>query len=338
MQYLEVGLEIKHDLGQDYWVGVTAPAGQAYLTIRLPLDISALRTAYRMLPEAIRLEELHKHVFSLLGQTAQTVGRQLFNALMIGQIRILYMLTREQAEAHHMGVRLRLWFLTPELAALPWEYLYEEEKQTFLNLSADTSVVRSALFSRPLPQVAASLPLRVLTMGVWSTSAEREAEKAYLDKIGAALEADQLIEMRWFGRPGWHNAERAASDGPWHIFHLVGDTQNLLYTSDMGRLLAEHASLQVALLNLYGQCNHIAAKLAQWEIPAVLSVPKEIDNEAQTAGIQALYRAFAEGRSAEEAVTSMRQTMRTLVPKTLDWGRLVFYMQATDGNLFDRVK
>ncbi len=28
MQYLEVGLEIKHDLGQDYWVGVTAPESQ----------------------------------------------------------------------------------------------------------------------------------------------------------------------------------------------------------------------------------------------------------------------------------------------------------------------
>lgn len=65
MQYLEIGLEIKHDLGCDYWVGIDAPEGQAYLTIRLQLDIAALKTAYRMLPEALRLEELHRQVFLL---------------------------------------------------------------------------------------------------------------------------------------------------------------------------------------------------------------------------------------------------------------------------------
>jgi hypothetical protein len=34
---------------------------------------------------------------------------------------------------------------------------------------------------------------------------------------------------------------------------------------------------------------------------------------------------------------AMRQAIRTVVPETLDWGRPVFYMQATDGNLFDFV-
>ena len=58
MQYLELGLEIKHDLGQDYWVGVNSSEGEAYITIRLPFDIAALNTPYRKLPESVRLEEL----------------------------------------------------------------------------------------------------------------------------------------------------------------------------------------------------------------------------------------------------------------------------------------
>lgn len=339
MQYLELGLEIKHDLGQDYWVGVNSSEGEAYITIRLPLDIAALNTPYRNLPESVRLEELRRQFFSSLGQSPQAVGQRLFDALMVGQLRTLYALTREKAERQQMGVRLRLWFLTPELAALPWEYLYDVDQQAFLALSTDTSLVRSALFSRPMPQVTVSLPLRVLAMGVRSTTAEREAERVRLERIGAPLEVERRIELRWFGRAARRNADRAANNGPWHIFHLVGDTQHLWSweTSEMGRLLAEHSSLQIAVINMEGYCDLIAAKLAQWTIPAVLSVPGEINSDAQVAGIQTLYQAFAEGKSADEAVTSMRQAIRTVVPETLDWGRPVFYMQATDGNLFDFV-
>lgn len=339
MQYLELGLEIKHDLGQDYWVGVNSSEGEAYITIRLPFDIAALNTPYRKLPESVRLEELHRQFFSSSGQSLQALGQRLFDALMIGQLRTLYTLTREKAEQQQMGVRLRLWFLTPELAALPWEYLYDAEQQEFLTLSADTSLVRSALFSRPMPQVTVSLPLRVLAMGVRSTTAEREAERVRLERIGAPLEADRRIELHWFGRAARRNADRAANNGPWPIFHLVGDTQLLSSweTPEMGRLLAEHSSLQVVVLNMEGYCDLIAAKLAQWAIPVVLSLPGEIDHEAQVAGIQALYQAFAQGKSADEAVTAMRQAIRTTVPETLDWGRPVFYMQATDGNLFNFV-
>ena len=87
MQYLEIGLEIKQDLGYDYRVGVNSSEGEAYITIRLPLDIAALNTPYRKLPESVRLEELHHQFFSSSGQTAQAVGQRLFDSLMVGQLR-----------------------------------------------------------------------------------------------------------------------------------------------------------------------------------------------------------------------------------------------------------
>ena len=63
-------------------------------------------------------------------------------------------------------MRIKLRIESPELAALPWEYLYDGNRGDYLTLSASTPVVRYI----PLPQTMAPLqvqpPLRILAMVV----------------------------------------------------------------------------------------------------------------------------------------------------------------------------
>src|SRR5690242_8846673 len=48
MQYLDFEVAIKHDLGADYWASISSPAGEAYMTIRLPIQHLILPSSQRL--------------------------------------------------------------------------------------------------------------------------------------------------------------------------------------------------------------------------------------------------------------------------------------------------
>ncbi|MDF5721407.1 MAG: hypothetical protein PUP91_13200 [Rhizonema sp. PD37] len=70
----------------------------------------------------------------------------LFPNKIYGQLRA----TIAGAEAGDCNVRLRLVFESPELAALPWEFLYDEGTNTFL--ANNTQTVLSRYIGIPLPK------------------------------------------------------------------------------------------------------------------------------------------------------------------------------------------
>src|SRR5690349_21101480 len=96
MEYLDFEVAIKHDLGADYWASISSPAGEAYVTIRLPFERLVLPSAQRLplLPgDATR--PLHLRV----ELTEPALGLRLYEALMVGQVRHLYEATERQSSA-----------------------------------------------------------------------------------------------------------------------------------------------------------------------------------------------------------------------------------------------
>ena len=118
--FLNFDLEIEH-AAQKYSVQVlSSPAGEARAVI-----------------EASVLTQLDS------AATPQAVGEQLYEAVFRDEIRSCLRRSMDEAGRQQKGLRIRLRLSeVPELANLPWEYLYDRSRDTFLALSSETPLVR----------------------------------------------------------------------------------------------------------------------------------------------------------------------------------------------------
>ncbi len=93
----------------------------------------------------------------------KALGSELYQALFPTKIHGQLRATIAGAASANCGVRLRLLFESPELSALPWEFLYYEGTNTFLTNDIQTALSRYIdipLQKRDLK--AATLPLKIL--------------------------------------------------------------------------------------------------------------------------------------------------------------------------------
>ncbi len=142
--YLDFELEIGVGQGRDYPVAVLrSPAGEARSTMRLPFDEIQLESRLKDLKIALlRSGGARRRALSQEEQTVVNFGRALFDALLAGEVRSLYDVSRSKADQTGQGLRLKLRIASPYLAALPWEFLYDGRRAEFVCLSAHTPVVR----------------------------------------------------------------------------------------------------------------------------------------------------------------------------------------------------
>jgi hypothetical protein len=81
---------------------------------------------------------------------------------MTGEVRSRYAVSRERANQEEKGLRVRLHITSPELAALPWEYLYDQHDGEYLCLSRTTPLVRYLNLPRSHEPLTVAPPLRIL--------------------------------------------------------------------------------------------------------------------------------------------------------------------------------
>jgi hypothetical protein len=92
----------------------------------------------------------------------QDFGGSLFNALLTGETRNHYDMSWHEARGQGKGLRLKLRIQPPELAAIPWEFLYDSRQAEYVCLSRDTPVVRYLELPQPIQPLAVTLPLQIL--------------------------------------------------------------------------------------------------------------------------------------------------------------------------------
>ncbi|HEU5369294.1 MAG TPA: CHAT domain-containing protein, partial [Ktedonobacterales bacterium] len=308
MDYLDVDLEIGSGSGRDYPVAVLhSPAGEARAMMRFPFDDLALENYLLKLQNVlVRSGGTRRRLLSPQEQAVQEFGQRLFEALLTNDLRSCYDVSRREAAQRGMGVRLRLRIQAPELAALPWEYLYDPRQADYLCLSRHTLLVRYLEAPQPIQPLLIAPPLRILTMiaspgDLDALDVEREQER--MRRALQDLEAAGLVEVTWLEGQTWRHVQRAMRAGPWHVFHFIGHggfdpntdegvialanedgKAHLLRATELGRLLANHDALRLVILNACegakGSQRDIfsstAATLARRGIPAVLAMQEEI--------------------------------------------------------------
>lgn len=368
MDYFDFELEIGVGRGRRYPVRVLrSPDGEAESVMRFPFDTLALDNHLLQLQLALERSGRGGATRGLTReeQSVQEFGRALFEALFAGEILARYAGSRRGADAQGKGLRLKLRIRAPELAALPWEFLYDPAQADYVCLSRWTPLVRYPEIAQPITPFPVTAPLRILAMIANPSDQEMldtDRERQRLQEAIAPLEALGMLQLEWCEGQTWRDLQKAMWRGPWHIFHFIGhgafdrkldegiialaDDQGRtapLRSTHLGRLLRDHRSLHLVILNscegAQGSSLDVfsstAATLVRTGLPAVLAMQYEISDLAAIAFAHAFYEAVAYGMSIDEAVAVARTAVSIEIDRTVEWGTPVLYMRAPDGRLFD---
>ncbi|HTG33281.1 MAG TPA: CHAT domain-containing protein [Thermoanaerobaculia bacterium] len=298
------------------------------------------------------------------GASAEQVGGELFRAVFHGELLKAFQGCLAKAQGGP-GLRIRLRLNdVPQLAGLPWEYLYDAEGRGFLALSGRTPVVRYLELSEGLGTLLVEPPLRILAV-ISTPKGYRELAEADEEwrRLGAALEPllrRGLIEVERLERPTPEALEaRLRSGQPVHVLHFVGHggfselrgEGVLVFEDEAGNgvpmggptlayLLQDHPSLRLAVLNA---CNGAHASrentfagtaqvLVQRGVPAVIAMQSEVMDETACGFAEKFYQGLAAGLPVDACVGEVRRALAA--EHNPEWGTPVLYLRATDGRLF----
>jgi TonB family protein len=362
LQYDDFDLQITPLPGGKYRVHLNAPSGQSSGDFLLPftdVDFGNFLGRIGQVRRGTRRSDGPEL------NAAKEFGGKLFNAIFSGEMIAQLRSSVEQSLDRDRGLRIRLRLTdAPELADLPWEFLYDAAQNHFLTTSIETPVVRFLDLPQRITPLRASLPLRVLVMIAGPRNLKRldaEGEWARLqDALGDLLQSGQIVLERL--PAATLNALRLRARGaPFHIFHFIGhggfDQQaqdGVLQFEDemgmshpvrgelLGMQLHDHRSLRLAVLNACEGARSsrrdpfsgVAQSLLQQRVPAVIAMQFEISDLAAKTFAREFYCAIAEGNPVDAAVCESRKALFN-EEFGQEWATPVLYMRSHEGMLFE---
>ena len=291
-------------------------------------------------------------------------GGKLYGAVFQDEVRDTLLSSLNQTRKRGVGMRLRLRLTdTPELAELPWEFLYDPRLNRFLAQSRRTPLVRYLDLPDPPHPLAVAGPLRLLVMIASPNDCpplDVEQEWSLLDGALAQQQAEGRVIVERLPA-NMSTLRRRLRREEFHVFHFIGHGR---YRSDwgdgvvvmedrdgrshevtgeeLGGLLNEYDSTRLAVLNACEGARSdasdpfagMAQSLIQQGLPAVVAMQFEITDDGAIIFAHELYGAIADGYPLEAALAEARGAIRDEGNPT-EWGTPVLYSRAPDGRLFD---
>jgi hypothetical protein len=359
---VEIGLE---SAGVYPVAVLRSPAGEPRGTLRLPFEGLELENKL----QALRLSLLGSsgHVRRMAtpeDAVVEELGGAMFDALFTGDLRSSFDVSRHKALAAGKGLRIKLRIQAPEVATLPWEYLYDARTGEYLSLSKYSPIVRYLELASPVTPIEVEPPLRLLAMvaspeDLPALNAERE--RLRVDTALADLTGAGLIEVGWILDGNWRTLQRRLDEERWHLFHFSGHgrfdaardegTVSLVdehggsapfSATQLARMLADQPALRLVVLNACegarGGSRDIfsgtASILVRRGIPAVLAMQYEIGDAAAVEFARTFYESLARGTPIDAAVAAARKAISFARGDSFEWGTPVLTTRAPDGVLF----
>lgn len=366
IEYLDFELEIGSGKRGKYPVSILhSPAGEAHEDMKFPFDELTLENRLKDIEIAVLTSnENRRKIFSSKEHTVKDFGQIIFDSLLKGEVRSAFDISLREAKQQGKGLRLKLRIQPPELAALPWEFLYDSRYAKYISLSRNTPIVRYLELQQVIQPLNTTLPIHIL--GVISSprdlpSLNVQFEKKRVEDAIKDLRDRGMVDVTWLEGQTWHELQRIMRKGPWHIFHFIGhggfdnDTDEgfiamededykmfCLSASQLGMLLANHNSLRLVLLNscegARGSKRDVfsstASILIRQGIPAVLAMQYTISDNAAIEFSRIFYESLTDEMPVDAAVSEARLGVNLAIKNTVEWGTPVLYMRSPDGVLF----
>jgi len=339
-----------------YGIYVDSPGGQARAEFKLPYTADEIQSF---------LQHIRKHPKNVMDDRVRAFGQTLFDTAVRNNSGIAGCFQRSIALSHKEGLPLMLRLSnTPDLAELPWEYLFDGGRGNYLAHSTITPIVR--FLDVPMPQRAraADLPLRMLVMissptdqvqlnveAEWTLLKEElqdleeagklvitKMEDATLDNLRQHLMREDVHIFHYLG----HGTFDPTSDSGSLIFENDDETSHFVSAEPLGALLHDHLPLRLVVLNACwaGRTSNtdifsgVGQLLVTKGIPASVAMQFAITDKSAVIFAKAFYDALAESFPVERAVTEGRRSLLAN-GRFLEWGTPVLYTGSKTGYLFD---
>lgn len=370
MEYLDFELRIRDREGEEYPLDVLdSPSGECRGKLRMDFNAGDLHQRIRAIirggaaGEARDIVRKRADAGSSEGASPESIGKQLFDALLPDDVRTCYRRSLDRARESGKGLRMRLRIDDAGLASVPWEFLYDESEGRHLSLSKQTPVLRYVELQQPALELAVAPPVRVLGMVASPNDLESldvELEKERLAESVSHLSEHGYAEVHWVAGGTWRDLQNAMQDGPWHVFHFIGHGQfdeesdeghiafegedgkaELLSASRLSVLLTDHSTLRLVVLNSCeggkGSGSNVfsstASVLVRSGVAAVISMQYEITDRAALEFARTFYDSLlSRQQSVDLSLTSARKAIR-LSSKGAEWGTPVLHVHAADSSL-----
>ncbi|MBT0963686.1 CHAT domain-containing protein [Denitromonas iodatirespirans] len=253
----------------------------------------------------------------------------------------------------------------PELARLPWEFLYSPRHDDFLCSDRMKPVVRWLDVDAAAPTLTVTPPLRLLVAVATPTDRPElavGAELAQLDRALAELCTTGVIETHHVDHASLERLDDALLATRPHVLHLighgdfVGDDGVLMLESDtepgrsapvsgrqLGVLLRNHlGTLRLVFLNscmgatvsARDPFGGMAQGLIRRGLPAVIAMQFPVPDAVAVALARHFYRYLAAGQPVDAALNSARAFLYAR-GEAVAWGAPALHMRTPDGRLFD---
>ena len=367
IEYLDFELQFREDDG-DYSIEVLhSPAGESgQCDWVCPFPVGSLSDLREKLQFAVLSASARtRGPSSLQEKTLREFGTNMYDSIFskVPKIAGLYRASLAMTDPETQGLRIKLRVEAPELACLPWEFLYSKDDNSYLTLQRRTPLIRYIQLPNPPRPIGVEGPLNVLGMicnpgGDWEPL-DVARERTYIEDAIDPLQRAGRVHFEWVpGETGNHLLDKL-QERRWHVFHFIGhggvdkngngfivlrDESGgpLEITQDMLPVLLEGSSaLRLAVLNCCeGARSGVddpfaspAASLVRSGIPAVVAMQFPITDSAAIHLSSGIYTSLANNQPIDAAVAAARKRM--MLGSKLEWGIPVLYMRSPDGHLFD---
>jgi tetratricopeptide (TPR) repeat protein len=344
-----------------YIITVNSPAGSASGQVRL--DAESLLSRRRELASAVLASAVPtRGTLSPQELPVREIGRQLFEALFADRVYGRYTASLQEAARRGEPLRVVLRLRAQELAALPWEAMFDPEADEYL--CQREPIVRYVETAQPATPLPVDPPLRVLglvsaprDLPALDVAEERRRLTDAIDDLGR----HQQVELVWAARGTWPCLQEALLDGHWHVLHFIGhggvdhgagvlaledelnpDKTNLVSSARFARLL--HACRPVPRLVVLNSCqsgeaagdllSSTAASLVQSGISASVAMQFVVTDPAALAFSRGFYQALAHNHPVDEAVRLGRIAIDGTSENTLEWVTPVLFLRTDETRLF----
>jgi hypothetical protein len=301
-----------------------------------------------------------------LTEALRAAGKELFETFFADEIGLSYRRSLDEAEDLGAGLRIRMRLSdVPELAQLPWEYLYDPVEADFVTRSARTPLVRYPEVPQRIHPCPISPPLRILVIVASPKNLVQldvDQEWLRLKEALSELEQSGRVTLERLDQATWARLQERLAEEDYHIIHFIGHgdfapetDSGALYmetaagqghpvtTEDLRTLFRdERGTLRLVVLNACKGARSspgdpfagVAQGLIRAGIPAVIAMQFAITDQAAIDFAQGFYRRIAEGSAIDYALGEVRKAI-FLEGNKLEWGTPVLFLRSLDGQIFE---
>jgi len=348
-----------------YIITVDSPAGAT--TGQLRLDAEKLLSRRRELASAVLASAVPtRGRLSAQELPVRQVGQQLFEAVFAERVYGRYAGSVQEAARRGEPLRVVLRLRAEELAALPWEAMFDPEADEYL--CQREPIVRYVETAQPATPLPVNPPLRVL--GLVSTPRDlpmldvAEEQRRLTDAI-ADLGRHRQVELAWASGGNWPTLQEMLLRGQWHVLHFIGHggvdrgvgvlaledeltgRASLVSSARFARLL--HVCRPVPRLVVLNSCqsgeaaaddllSSTAAALVHSGISAAVAMQFAVTDPAALAFSRGFYQALAHNHPVDEAVRLGRIAIDGTSENTLEWVTPVLFLRTDETRLFTVIR